>query len=235
MSRSSSDLKKDIPEIDRDRVSLFQSRLLDWFKKRGRKFPWREPWRTPYEVLIAEIMLQKTRAENVVDTYLEFVERYPNFEALSNATLSELSKILEVLGLSKIRAKSLSKLSKEIVRITQIPRKREELLKLPGIGPYIANAFLLYAYGERLPIVDTNVKRLYERLFSFRSGRDARRDKRAWVFAESLLPKTDLKDFNWAIMDFCASICKAKNPLCPICFLNDICDYGRAVLALAKK
>lgn len=234
MPQSPSNLQIDIPKIDKVRVTAFQDRIMDWFRRNKRKFPWREPERSPYEILIAEIMLQKTKAENIVDTYLNFIKKYPDFQALSRARLGELSNILKVLGLSNVRSKSIFRLTKEIVMLGKIPRERETLLKLPGIGPYIANAFLVSAHDRRLAVVDTNVRRLYKRLFSFESCRDPRRDKRIWIFAERMLPSNSCKEFTWSLMDFCASICKAKDPLCPSCPLNDICDYGEEVLAEKK-
>jgi A/G-specific adenine glycosylase len=231
MPQSFSDLQKNCLSVKENQVKAFQECLISWFRSNGRKFPWREPCRSPYEILIAEIMLQKTKAENIVFTYLQFIEKYPDFRALSKANIEELKQILKVLGLSNVRAKSIWRLTQEIIRIGNIPKKREELLKLPGVGPYIANAFLLSAYNEKLPVVDTNVRRLYERLFSFKSKKDPRRDKKVWAFAEKILPEDHYKEFTWALMDFCANICRAKNPLCVSCPISGICEHGKKVLA----
>ncbi len=221
-------LETNIPEINNVRIKKFQNRIMKWFRKNKREFPWRDPNRSPYEILIAEIMLQKTRAENIVNTYLNFINKYPNFVRLSKASFKELSGILEVLGLSKIKAKNLTRLAKEIKLLGEIPKDKETLIKLPGIGPYIANAFSISAFCMRLPVVDTNVRRLYNRLFSFESKKDPRRDKNIWILAKRLLPKVHCKEFTWAIMDFCATVCNAKNPICHSCPLNDICDYGKS-------
>lgn len=220
-------LKKDSKHFKQNVIRTFQKSLISWFNLNGRKFPWREPGRSPYEILIAEIMLQKTKAENIVSTYLKFVERYPDFEALSKAHLDELQQILKVLGLSNMRSKNILKLAQEIKKIGFIPGEREKLLTLPGVGPYIANAFLVAAYNQRLPVVDTNVRRLYERVFSLKSKRDPRRDKKIWTFAEKVLPKNNYKEFTWALMDFCAIVCKAKNPLCSSCPVSAICEYAK--------
>ena len=208
-------------------VKAFQESLFEWFSLNGRKFPWRKPGKSPYEILIAEIMLQKTKAENIVPTYLKFLEKYPDFEALSKADLNELQQTIKILGLSNVRAKNILKLAQEIKKIGYIPSERDELLNLPGIGPYIANAFLLAAYNQRLPVVDTNVRRIYERVFSFKSKKDPRRDKKIWTFAEKILPKNNYKEFTWALMDFCACVCKAKNPSCSSCPIRSICEQGK--------
>lgn len=210
-----------------DIIKTFQKCLISWFNLNGRRFPWREHRRSPYEILIAEIMLQKTKAENIIPTYLKFIEKYPGFEALSKANPNELQQDLKVLGLSNVRSKNILKLAQEIRKIGFIPSEREKLLTLPGIGPYIANAFLLAAYNQRLPVVDTNVRRLYERVFSLKSKKDPRRDKKIWTFAEKVLPKNNYKEFTWALMDFCASVCKAKNPLCSSCPIRSICEHGK--------
>lgn len=217
----------DNKQSERDIIKTFQERLISWFNLNGRRFPWREHGRSPYEILIAEIMLQKTKAENIVPTYLKFIEKYPDFGVLSNANPNELQQDLKALGLSNVRSKNILKLAQEIKKIGFIPNEREKLLSLPGIGPYIANAFLLAAHNQRLPVVDTNVRRLYERVFSLKSKKDPRRDKEIWTFAEKVLPENNYKEFTWALMDFCASVCKAKNPLCGSCPIRIICEYGK--------
>jgi len=222
------------PSEQDDLAGILQTRLAQWFRSNRRSFPWRETKRSPYEILIAEIMLQKTRAENIVPTYRKFIRKYPDFESLSRADIQEIKRIVGVLGLSNMRARNLLRVGQEVVKNGRIPRNREQLLKIPGVGPYIANAFLLYAYNERLPVVDTNVRRLYGRIFSFESKKDPRRDKNVWIFAEKLLPICNYKEFTWALMDFCASVCKPKNPLCRSCPISDICDYGQQVLLMYR-
>jgi A/G-specific adenine glycosylase len=208
------------------RQRFFQSCLLRWYKSNKRIFLWREPSRSPYEILIAEVMLQKTRAENIVEVYSNFLKKFPNENSLSNARVNEIEQTINILGLSKIRAKNLSSIAHIVVERGGIPGKVEDLMSFPGIGPYIANAILLSAFNERRAVVDTNICRIYSRVFSFESQKDPRKDKRIWIFSEKMLPKRDYRDFTWALMDFCAIICKPKKPLCFKCPIVGICDYA---------
>lgn len=208
-----------------EKVKIIQERLLDWYDRHGRKYlPWRRDDVSPFQKLVAEILLQKTRAENILSVYSEFVRKYPDPQSLAKENEEKLAKLLKPLGLYRNRAKNLLKLAKALA-CKEIPRTREELEKLPGIGPYIANAFLVSAYGKCLPVVDTNVRRFVERVFSIKSKRDPRRDPKIWRFVERLLPSTRCREFIWALLDFSALICKAKNPECEKCPIRDVCDF----------
>jgi len=207
--------------ISEEKIAKFRRKIFEWFKHNKRNFPWRDGKRSAYEILVAEILLQKTKAENIVDVYLDFVKRFPNPEKLSKAKFSELERLLKPLGLYRNRSRNLIKLGKELVKT----KGKGDLKELPGVGPYIANAFLLTVFNKRLPVVDTNVRRLYERVFSVKSKPDPRRDKSIWGFAERVLPKKRYREFTWGILDFSAIICKKKNPKCNLCPLKSICDY----------
>ena len=211
-------------EDDKRKIRNFRRSLFAWYSKNGRDFPWRKPGRSNYEILLAEMFLQKTRAENIVDTYRDFTKKYPDFDSLRSARRSELERLIRPLGLYRNRAKSLRALARRVHEIGHLPSTREELLQLPGIGPYIANFFMVAAYGRRLPIVDTNVRRLYQRVFSFESKKDPRRDKHVWGFVAETLPKKDVKRFLLAVLDFSALVCKRTCPVCERCVLCSICD-----------
>jgi A/G-specific adenine glycosylase len=106
----------------------------------------------------------------------------------------------------------------------EIPHLKEELLELPGIGDYIANAVLCFAYGESVPLLDTNIIRILERVFGIRSSKvRARTDKELWKAVERIIPPGKAKEFNLAMLDLAALICTSRNPKCSICPTADIC------------
>lgn len=211
------------------KVRPVRSGLLKWFEKNRREFPWRKRGISGYQVLVTEILLQKTKAENVLAIYDDFFKKYTSFSKLSTANEKELADLLRPIGLHKSRSKSLVKLASLLGARKRLPRKEEELLKLPGVGLYVANAYLVVKHNLKRPIVDVNVTRLFSRIFSLRVNSDLRRDKDAWEFAACLLPAKRYKEFNWALLDFGALVCKAKNPKCPSCPLNKYCDFRSSV------
>ena len=204
----------------------FQQILIDWFKKNRRDYPWRKDTE-PYRVLISEIMLQQTNADRVAQVYPQFLRKFPDVAKLALSKREELKSILKPLGLN-YRAARLKNLAE--VLLTRfggnIPPQKEELLTLPTVGEYIANAVLCFAYSNRVPLVDINVVRLYERVFSLRSDKKrAREDPKLWEFAAEMMPVTDFKEYNWALIDFGAKICLSKHPRCDKCTIRCICNY----------
>lgn len=174
-------------------------------------------------------MLQRTRAEQVVPIYESFLRRYPDPSALSEASVSEIRAEIISLGLEK-RARGLKKLAEQLVEehMGEIPKSRDDLIKLHWVGNYIANALLCHAFGVDIPTVDANFARLLVRVFSLKSKHPAQKDKRIWAFAQSLMPlvKGRARTLNLAILDLASKICTPQKPSCRICPLNSICDYG---------
>ena len=107
-----------------------------------------------------------------------------------------------------------------------MPKEKDKLLTLRGVGDYIANAVLCFAFNKDVPIVDANVIRVIERFFSLKSKKvRPRTDKLIWQFAEKLVPKGNAKEYNRAILDFAALVCSAKKPNCLNCPISKKCDY----------
>lgn len=203
----------------------FVGELAEWGENNRREFPWREEDRSPYEVFIAEMLLRRTSAEAVEPVYREFLDRYPDLNALSSADKEELAELLQPLGLHNNRAKALRDITSQLV-FSGIPDTEEELLDLPHVGPYVANATLCFGYGQRRPIVDANVARIYSRVFDIDLMDDQlHEDDYLWDFAESLLPEEEYRGYNLALLDFGAAVCTSKSPSCPTCLSNDICEY----------
>lgn len=204
-------------------IEDFRSKLMSWASDNLRTFPWRQT-SDPYEILIAEILLQKTVAEKVEPVYVEVLSAYPSLEELAEADRNELADIIYSLGLQNQRSKALVLIG-QTLRDSGVPDDAERLLKLPYVGRYAANATLCFAFGEPWPIVDANVVRVYNRIFDTEFNY---RDEEAWRFAEEVLPVDNAWEFNLAILDFAAAICTPKTPRCGDCFFTDQCDYYRS-------
>lgn len=200
----------------------FRSSLLRWSERNVREFPWRET-DSPYDLLIAEILLQQTLAAKVPPVYEEFLSQYPTPDELAEADPDNVATLLNPLGLQNRKANALVKTGQLIRDQGKVPQTWEELSDLPFVGKYGANAVLCFGFGERRPIVDVNVVRIYNRVF----GRDFEddRDDRAWGFASKMLPETNYQQYNLALLDHGATICLSENPACEECPVNSICQY----------
>ncbi|MHA1812697.1 MAG: hypothetical protein ACTSYX_04595 [Candidatus Thorarchaeota archaeon] len=214
----------DYPSISTNRLASFQGALLAWFRTNGRNFIWRRKGISPYVVLVAEFLLRKTQARTIERFLPAFLEKFPNPEKLSDERIVDLERFLQPLGLQKIRAQALSTMAKRIRDVGSIPADREFLLSLPEVGPYIANAVLCLCFGHRKPLVDANFVRVVSRVFSVPAPKDLTRTERYWEFAQSLLPERLYREFNLAMIDLGALICRARNPLCDACPVSAFCD-----------
>jgi len=209
--------------------SIFEEiskRIVNWWVKNKRDYPWRHE-RDPYKVLIAEIMLQRTKADQVVPVYLDFIKRYPTIHDLAKASAKDVETFFARLGL-RWRAARVIEMAKYITEKAggTIPDTREELLKIPMIGEYIADAILVFAYGKETAVVDSNVVRIIGRIFGIKARGEARRDPRFRKIAQKLLLKGKAREYNWAVIDFAARICTPRNPKCEVCPLKDLCRYA---------
>ena len=199
-------------------------RLLEWGKGVKRNFPWRQN-RDPYVVWIAETMLQQTQVGTVIPYLERWLARFPTVHALAQASLDEVLKLWEGLGYYA-RARHVHKAAQEIVQRYGgvLPRNREDLLSLPGIGPYTAGAILSLAYGEDAPILDGNARRVLTRVFGVEGDpRKAAVQRELWTLAEDLIIPGRARAINEAIMDLGREICTPTSPACHLCPLADIC------------
>ncbi|MBA7501638.1 Adenine DNA glycosylase [subsurface metagenome] len=174
-------------------------------------------------------MLQKTIAIKVVGVYEAFLEKYPTPAALATASVAEIMGDIEVLGLHVVRAKGFKELGKKILdeHGGEIPREKDALEALPGVGRYIANAVRCFAFGEDAALVDTNFSRVLGRVF-YGDGKSLPPGKPdSWVFAQKLIPRGRSREFNYAVLDFASKICKAKGARHEACPVNDICAFVR--------
>lgn len=211
------------------RRTRFVEIVQEWGKKNRRDFLWRHK-ADPYEILVAEVLVQRTKAAQAESVYEAFLKRWPTVSSLCNARTEEIETTIRSLGLA-YRASRLHELSCQIVRQfeSRIPNEADQLKQLygKGFGDYIAHAILCFAYGKDVAVVDKNVERILKRVFSLRSRKNGHRDPVLWQFASSLVPKGRAKEYNWSLIDFGALVCTSRNPKCPTCPLVTICDYGK--------
>jgi len=166
-------------------------------------------------------MLQQTQVDRVIPKYLEFIRAYPSIEALARASTREVRELWYPLGYN-VRPRRLRDIARTTVHRFggRLPSTREALLSLKGIGPYTAGAVLTFAYGKPAPIVDTNVRRVLRRVFF---GGEAVPEAALWQLSGALLPANDGYDFNQALMELGATVCRARTPACPSCPLRTLC------------
>jgi A/G-specific adenine glycosylase len=212
--------------IDPLKKESFVNLLLHWHKSNARDFPWRSD-KDPFKVMISEIFLQKTKAENIVTVFNRFLSKYPTAESLSCASLNNLENELKEIGLYRQKSIKLQKLGVALIENNKgiIPSNLEDLMNLPGIGRYIGNAVLCFAFGYDVPLLDTNIGRIVQRVFSLEVSGEKRKKKEAWDVLSSLVPAGKSKQYNYALIDLGASLCKAKKPMHELCPLKEICNY----------
>ncbi len=217
-------LASDFEELKR----LFNDTVLDWWKHNKRDLPWRRT-SDPYQVLIAEMLLRKTTARQVATVYESFIFAYPSPKALAEADEEEVEEKIRPLGISKVRAKLLVSLGKVLVEKFEgkIPCVVEDLLSLPGVGMYSANAVRCFAFYVDVPLIDTNFVRVISRFFGLVSSKSrAHTDPKLWSFAERLIPEGKSREFNFAVLDFASLICKVPKPECIKCPVSGFCRYN---------
>jgi A/G-specific adenine glycosylase len=219
--------------LDEDLVSRIERNghkivmfLLKWWEKNKLHFPWREN-RTPYRILVAEVILRRTTAKAALRVYDKILKSYPDIEALRAAKERDLATLLSTVGFHKQRSKVLKAMASYIVKEHrgQIPSSREELLKIPHVGPYTAGAIRSLGYNMRSAMVDSNVRRIVARLFLFSlCSKPTYRTVAAIV--ETILPKEEYVSFDLALLDLGITFCRSVRPLCLLCPLSGLCDFG---------
>lgn len=216
----------DIQSMQDDKVGFVQAKLLLWYKTDGRRFFWRRKGLSQYQYIIAEVLLQRTKAETISRFYPSFIAEFPNWFSLATADLNAIAIFLKPIGLYTQRASRLQNLAKEMVkRKGRLPRNRQELESIPFMGQYIANAVELVIFNQPSPLVDVNMARVIERFFGPRKMADIRYDPYLQELAYKIVNSIDSKYINWAILDFAALICQARKPKCESCRLSNECFF----------
>lgn len=177
--------------------------------------------------LVVEVLLQRTRAEQVVPVFLNGLARYRTAEAFGQAAGEEIEELVRPLGLHW-RGPLLLRLAREIGRLKgQLPRTAPALERLPGVGSYAAAAALSLHGGSRAAIVDANVVRVLARLLGQRYDAETRRKRWLVTLSERLTPDVEFRDFNYALLDLGMSVCTVRAPRCESCPILEFCVYAR--------
>jgi A/G-specific adenine glycosylase len=213
--------------MDQD-ISYLQKKLIKWYQLNGRNFPWRSRRLSSYKKVIAEVLLQRTKADTVSKYFNNFLNRFPSWKSLIDSDISEIENFLKPLGLSKQRSVRLYALSKEMnKRNGKFPKIRSELESIPFMGQYLTNAVELFILNKPSPLIDVNMARVLERYFGPRNLSDIRYDSYLQELAHKLVDHKESIILNWAILDFAALVCKPK-PICESCLVNMYCRYYKA-------
>ncbi len=188
--------------------------LISWWRANKTLYPWRlsEDENKPYHVWLSEVMLQQTTVATVCGYFERFIQKWPRLEDLSHTSLEEVFVLWQGLGYYS-RARNLHKASKILQQ--NFPKTQDELIKIPGIGPYTSAAIASIAFNNYAVVVDGNVKRVVSRLFGIENDID--------IHAKKITPFDFPGDYAQSIMDFGRFICKPTSPNCLSCPLQDHC------------
>lgn len=206
--------------------------LLEWYSRNRLEYPWRYK-NDPFLVLVSEFLLQQTKSGDAVGPYLKLVQRYRNIPDMANAELPFLNGIFAGLGLF-YRAERLLSAARYLLSAFggEIPDSLEDLLSVPGIGAYCGSAVLCFGFGRRVAVLDTNIIRIYSRIFGLKAKTSRpRQDRELWRFANEMLPEKGYVDFNYALLDFGKLVCTSRNPKCAYCPFEKTCLYRRAAVS----
>ena len=210
--------------MDDEIIYKLSKKILNWFHQKWNtginKYPWRNNKTTPYQILIAEILLQHTTAKAIIDnlSYEKFINKFPDFHSLNNAKLEDIEEIFKPIGLYHQKATRLKKLANEICLKYngKIPQNKKELLSLPGIGEYIANAVLTFAFNKNEVPLDGNLKRICKNVWNINK-------KPEQIQILKKLAELNPKKIYWALFDIGRFHCRKPKPLCKNCPFIDVC------------
>ena len=222
-----------LPESDPSLPSSFANEIVHWQQSHGRNsLPWQNT-RDPYRVWLSEIMLQQTQVATVLAYYERFLQRFPRVGDLAAASDDEVMSLWSGLGYYS-RARNLHRCAQDVMALHngQFPASAEQLQTLPGIGQSTAAAIASFCFGERVAILDGNVKRVLTRVLGFSGDlAQAAQERALWSLATGLLPHEDLAQamprYTQGLMDLGATICTGRQPKCLLCPVQALCR-GRA-------
>lgn len=203
----------------------FQTQVLDWYDKYGRKhLPWQQDI-TPYKVWLSEVMLQQTQVATVIPYFETFMQRFPTITDLANAPVDEVLHLWTGLGYYA-RARNLHKAAKHVAEIHGgvFPDSFEEVVALPGVGRSTAGAILSLSLNKPHAILDGNVKRVLSRFLTLDGWPgNGKVEKQFWLAAEALSPSKRINNYNQVMMDLGATVCTRSSPKCLECPLQEKC------------
>ena len=211
-------------KLSKNTVRNFSKDLISWYLINKRELPWRKT-KDPYKIWLSEIILQQTKVTQGLPYYLRFENKYPTVYKLAKASEQEVLKLWEGLGYYS-RARNLHKAAKIVMDEFDgvFPSNYKDLIKLPGIGDYTASAISSFSVNEINPVVDGNVYRFLSRFIGIKTPINTNKSLKEFRnIAELLISKKNPSDFNQAIMEFGALVCKPSSPNCEKCMYQKNC------------
>lgn len=209
----------------------FADAVLSWYDDHARDLPWRAPDRTPWQVLVSEVMLQQTPVARVLPVYESWMRRWPTPAALGADSPGEAVRMWAKLGYPR-RALRLHACARALVERHggEVPASLDDLLDLPGVGSYTARAVASFAFGQRHAVVDTNVRRVVARAVLAQGEPGLPAEARDLAMVGSLVPSeaSTAARFAVAVMELGALVCTARAPRCPDCPLLRSCAWQQA-------
>lgn len=217
------------------KIRQIQKKLFAWYEVNQRSgLPWRrtKDINDLYRVTLSEIMLQQTNVPKVIEKYKAFLVEFPTLKALANAQQSDVLRQWKGLGYNR-RALNLHKMAQIVVSEYggKFPETSQELLQLPGIGPYSSRSVLAFGRNQDEAARDVNVDRVLRRLTTKRQLSEKTLERLAWDF----LPRGKSRDWHEALMDFASSICTKRSPDCEVCPLKSVCKSYPCAGDIVKK
>lgn len=220
--------------ISEKKARSFAKKIANFYDYCGRKdLPWRKT-RDPWKILLAELLLRKTSAQQVEPIYRQLSELSPLELAALDRTV--LEDYLRPIGIYRERARLISSAAGQAAQQGEsLFQDENKLSMIAGVGPYAVNAVQCFAYGKPKPALDRNMIRVLERVFSLKSEKvRPHTDRDLWRAAEGIVPKDEPEKYNWGVLDLSAALCRPRNPICVECPINNICDYGMSQIAGSK-
>jgi len=218
------------PLTQGDALQQFRNILLTWGNLNFKPFPWRLT-HDPYAILMAEIMLHRTQAKQVIPVYLAFIEKFPDLRSIHETDEDNLNESLKALGLHW-RIELIKKMAEDIFNQfgAAIPQEKVLLMSLPGINDYIASAVRCFSWNYPDPLIDTNTVRIVGRLFGEITKDSSRRNRGIRSLIENLIDPQEPALFNYALLDLAHLVCHKKvKPECPICPIRQYCMHVQAI------
>jgi len=206
-------------------------KLLDWLEQNGRDYPWRyttDPWR----VYATEILLQRTRADAVANIYESFFTKFPSPQALASADEQTIFGEVQSLGFGNQRTRSLRDAAQLCVREYDgtVPDDLEALQEPWRVGPYSARACLLFAFDKPMALVDSNIARIFGRIFAYEMPDQPHKSDAVYTFVGAFIPDDPgvARAINFSFLDLGAKIC-TSTPQCPSCPLKRCCSFAQSI------
>jgi A/G-specific adenine glycosylase len=219
------------PELTPAERGRVVARLLSWYRTNARDLPWRRRDVTPWQVMVSEFMLQQTPVNRVREPWQAWISQWPSPAALAAASAGEAVRAWGRLGYPR-RALRLHQAARMITTDYdgRVPDRKEDLLRLPGVGSYTAAAILAFGCGQRQVVLDTNVRRVLARVAGGTASPTPSPGVAEVVRAEQFVPREAARAARWAVasMEFGALVCTARSPRCAECPVAAACRWRQA-------